>query len=255
MLLGMEAAMLSNRLDALLKESEEMFPPAGSEPAEEPGQNGHQKVAKSWLELYGFDKLAFVDAATAAGSAPPGAGMDPAAMGGAPPMDPSMDPAAMGGAPPMDPAAMGGAPPPEGALPPDPSSGMPPMDPAAMAAAGLPPPGGGAVDPATGQPLPPKVKVDTNAVLLQVLRLVALMADYLKIPVPASLMTIMPQELMSLPQQPPSGGGGGGGAAAPDAGAIPPIEPMEPMAPAMPKAGSFDALVGQAEALKLKQGW
>jgi hypothetical protein len=129
------------------------------------------------------------------------------------------------------------------------------MDPAAMAAAGLPPPGGGAVDPATGQPLPPKVKVDTNAVLLQLLRLVALMADNLKIPVPASLMTIMPQELMSLPQSTPSGSAAGGAAAPSADSSIPPIPPIEPIAPTMPKQGGFNSLIGMAEALKLKQGW
>ena len=254
--------MLSHRLDALLKESEEQFPPAGTldvEPVEP--QNGHAKAASSWTELYGFDKLSFVDAATAAGGMPggmPPPGMDPAMMGGAPPGAPPMDPAMMGappGAPPMDPAMMGGAMPPGGALPPDPAmaAGLPPMDPAAMAAAGLPPPGGGAVDPATGQPIPPKVKVDTNAVLLQLLRLVALMADNLKIPVPASLMTIMPQELMSLPQQPPSASGGG--AAAPSAdSSIPPIPPIEPIAPTT-KTSGFNSLRGMADALKLKQGW
>jgi hypothetical protein len=131
------------------------------------------------------------------------------------------------------------------------------MDPAAMAAAGLPPPGGGAVDPATGQPVPPKVKVDTNAVLLQLLRLVALMADHLKIPVPASLMTIMPQELMSLPQNQPTGSSAPAGDAGGGAGAspIPPIEPIEPMDAAMPKQGGFDSLIGMCEAMQLKQGW
>src|SRR6187399_2193242 len=108
MLLSMEAAMLSNRLDALLKESEEQFPPASSldvRPVEP--QNGHAKSASSWFELYGFNKYAFVDAATAAGGGMPPPGMDPAMMGGAPPGAPPMDPAMMGG----DPAAMGGAPP------------------------------------------------------------------------------------------------------------------------------------------------
>lgn len=133
--------------------------------------------------------------------------MDPTMMGGAPPMDPAMM-GAMGGMPPTDPAMMGGMPP-------------PPMDPAAMGAA--PPP----TDPAAaGQPAPnaPPMKVDMNAELALIKKMMAKVLDSLNINVKAQEMVVTPNDIQQLtPKQEKV-----------KAGSIPGIEGIQPIQGAMP---------------------
>lgn len=187
-------------------------------------------------------KTAFVDPATMQGGGMPP--MDPAMMGGGggmPPMDPSM----MGGMPPMDPSMMGGG------------GGMPPMDPSMMG--GMPPAAPPGADPAAimplitqavqaalsgqgGTPSPNgqiKPKIDVNVTLLQILKILAKIADSLGVPIPASEMVATSNDLTSFAQQQ-----AGGGASAPQS-AIPPIEPMQGASPEL-AAGKMASQNGRA---------
>jgi len=175
-------------------------------------------------------KQAFVPAGDPAlAGLPPG---DPAAAGGAggmPPVDPAalaaaggagVDPAALaalggaGGLPPGDPAALGGV----------------GVDPAALGGAGGLPAGGAGVDPlmvqqmvqqavqqalagsggaasSGGKPLTPKI--DEKVVLVQILKILARIADQLGISIPASEMIVSQQDLSGLARAPAFGGPGG----------------------------------------------
>lgn len=171
-----------------------------------------------------FQKRAFVPGGDVAG----GGGAPP---GGAPPMDPSMgggDPAAMG----MDPSMMGGG----GAPPPAPAGGGggggdPILQQILQKLTMLEPAGGaGGAGGAAGGIKP---KVDVNAVLLQILKILARIADSLGVQIPASEMVPGQQDMQQLAQattqgtampgmDPTAQAGGAGGA-----GAIPPIPPMQ----------------------------
>lgn len=178
--------------------------------------------------LGGFQKRAFIPGGDmAGGGAPPGG--DPAAMGGAPP----------GGAPPGgDPMAGGGAPP--SAPPPDPMAGGGggnPLDQILqklnqMGAVGAP--GGAGAGAGALKP-----KVDVNMVLVQILKILARIADALGVQIPASEMvpgTPDIQQLASASQSgqpmpgmdPNSPAGGAGGQAG---GAIAPVGGMQGMQP------------------------
>ena len=109
--------------------------------------------------------------------------------------DPAMDPAAAagGGGGGMDPAAMGGG-----------------MDPAAMMGGG-----GAAMPPAAPPPAPPssiqpamagsvepiKPKIDVNVTLLQILKILAKIADTLGVPIPASEMVATQSDLTNFGMQ------------------------------------------------------
>ena len=148
-----------------------------------------------------------------------GGGMPP---GGAPPMDPSM----MGGAPPMDPSMMGGAPPMGGGMPP--GGGTSPDQLMQQVAAGA---NAGA---AGGKPA---IKVDQNMVMLQMLKLLARIADASGVKITASDMVVTPEDVSQMAQGGPGYAAatpdGGGGAEGGGASAIPPIEPMQAAAPDM----------------------
>lgn len=186
----------------------------------------------------GFSKHAFVP------------GGDPS-MGGAPP---GGDPAAGGGAPPP---GGGGGPPPGG----DPSGGgggggPPPGDPRIdqivqqmqqmqqqMMAGG----GGGAGGAGGAKGLTPKI--DEKAVMLQILKILARIADQLGIKIPASEMVVNQQDMMGLAQASSSGGplpgmdqsqGGGGAGGGGAIGGMPPMDPMQGAGmPGGEKAGGY----------------
>lgn len=162
--------------------------------------------------------------------------------------DPSMGGGGGGG----DPAQGGGQPPPGG----DPSGG---------AAAGG---GGGGVDPtvqaqATAAAIAPliqgqgggmggggmepiKPKIDVNVTLMQILKILAKLADTLHVPIPASDMVANQGDLTQFGMQqqqgqdmPATAGGGAGGGPQP---AIQPVQPMQPgMAPGGGGAGGMPA--------------
>jgi len=184
----------------------------------------------------GFNKLAFIP------------GGDPS-MGGAPPGDP----AAGGG----DPAMMGGDPSMGGGAPPDPSAGggggAPPSDPRIdqlmqmMQQMQQQQQAGGAAGGAGGAGGALKPKIDVNSVLLQILKILARIADQLGVKIPASEMVITQQDQMSLanatqsgqplPGMDPTAGGGGGAGVI---GGIPPISPMQGAGtPGGEKTGSY----------------
>jgi hypothetical protein len=147
---------------------------------------------------------------------------DPA-LGGAPPQGggapPGMDPAMMGGggAPPMDPAMMGG-----GAPPMPPPMPQAPPQPAMM--------GGGGVEPI-------KPKIDVNVTMLQILKILARIADALNVKIPASEMVATQGDLTSMGMQQETGAGA---AMPPPAGGPQPIGPIDPsMGGASTKAGSI----------------
>ena len=156
------------------------------------------------------------------------AGADPAAAGGAPP---GGDPSG-GGAPPPggDPGAAGGAPPaPPPPPPPDIQSMVHQAVQAAMAQNG----GGGGMG---GGVEPIKPKIDVNVTLLQVLKILAKIADALGIKIPASEMVATSNDLTQFAQQQAGGGAGGGGA-------ISGIQPMGGIQPAgMPGKAASDRL-------------
>ena len=125
------------------------------------------------------------------GGAPPGG--DPSQGGGAPPgMDPSQ-----GGAPPgaaMDPTAG------QGGATPDLGNMIQQQVQAAMQAQG-----GGAGAGAGGGAGGIKPKIDQNVVMLQILKILAKIADALKIPIPASEMVVTPEDLRAMAQGGPGG--------------------------------------------------
>ncbi len=168
----------------------------------------------------------------------PGAGMDPSQGGAPPPGDPSQ-----GGAPPPpgDPS-QGGAPP-GGAPPGGPDILQTVLQKLTTLEQGMA--AGGAGGAAGGGALKPKV--DVNVVLLQILKILARIADAQGIQIPASEMVPGQGDLGQLAQATQSGqplpgsdptlqqGGAGGGA-----GAIPPMPPMDPSGvPGQQKAGSY----------------
>ena len=161
-----------------------------------------------------LEKEAFVP-----GGDPMAGGMPPGG-GGAPPMDPSM----MGGMPPggggmpMDPSMMGGMPP-GGA--PAPGGTTPDMLMQQVAQGAMPGAGGGKGG----------MKVDQNMVMLQMLKLMARIADTLGVKVNAQDMVITPEDVGQMAEggpmhaaMTPDGGGGG----APPGGGIGAIQPIGP---------------------------
>ena len=194
-----------------------------------------------------LSKVGFVDPATAGGQGAPPPGGDPSGGGGAPP--PGMDPSAMGGAPPpgMDPSAMGGAPPP--GMDPSAGGGAPPVDPTgaggsvgraeiqamiqtAMGGGGA----AGAGGAAGGGPL--KKKVDVNTEIYQIKKLLALIADSMKLPVPASFMMGDP---VDDPHEDPAKAQGDPASAGYDPTQSSAIKPISPMQGASPAGAQADA--------------
>lgn len=170
-----------------------------------------------------YIKLAQAQAAEKSAFVPGG---DPAGgAGGPPPGDPSA-----GGGMPMDPSMM--APPMAGA------GGPPPMDPAMQP----PPPPAAAPSPAMQSVEPIKPKIDVNVTMLQILKILAKIADVLGVQIPASEMVATQGDLtqFGMTQQGPPAGGGPAGSA-PTGSAISPIEPMPAAAP-----GGKTASVGVA---------
>lgn len=168
-------------------------------------------------------KHGFIDPATMGAGG--GGGMPP---GGAPPGGDPM--AAAGGAPPpTDPAAAGGG-----------GGGPDPMLQAIMDKLNTLGSGGGAGGAGAGAGAMKPLKVDEPAVLVQILKLLARIADALKIPIPASEMVANQADVQQLAMANQAGspmpgadptaqaGGGGGGQSA-----IPPIEPLQAAAPGM----------------------
>jgi len=159
------------------------------------------------------NKEAFTDAATASGG-----GGDPMA-------------AAMGGGDPMA-GAMGGGDPMAGAMP-----AMAPGDPAAggggdpmmeqrLAALEAQLAGGGGAGGGMGGAEPIKPKIDVNVEIMQMKKLLARIADHMKIPIPASEMVATSDDLTQMGMQDQAAG----------AGAPPPspIQPPDPIAGAAP---------------------
>lgn len=155
------------------------------------------------------------------------------------------------GDPAMDPSAGGGAPP--GGAPPGGAPGMDPsmMDPA-MAGGGAPPPPPAPPAPAPsviapsmqgGEPIKPKI--DINVTMLQILKILARLADALGVPIPASEMVATQGDLTQMATQ--QGGGGGGGGSA-----IPPIAPIQGAGPGMEQQASdrFSTMHDKAAAVR-----
>lgn len=175
-------------------------------------------------------KIAVVDAQTLAGG-----GGDPAAMGGDPmaaggggdPMAAAMggDPAAMGG----DPAAMGGG----GGGGPDMAAMMARLQALEqqLAAGGG---GGGAAGAGGVEPIKPKI--DVNVTLLQVLKILAKIADALGVQMSAAEMVATQEDLTSFAMNQSGGAGAAGGAGGGGGSAIKPVSPMGGASPAMAKA-------------------
>lgn len=145
--------------------------------------------------------------------------------------------------------ALGGAPqgmPPGG----DPSGGgmMPPGgDPAAMGGGAPPPPPAPAPAPAPMQPAmaggvePIKPKIDVNVTMLQILKILARIADALNVKIPASEMVATQGDLTNMGMQQETGSAG---TPPPPAGGPQPIGPIDPnMGGAggggMPKEGHY----------------
>jgi hypothetical protein len=185
-------------------------------------------------------KRAFVDAAAASGTGgdPAAAGGDPMAAGGDPmaamggdPMAAGGDPmAAMGGG---DPAAGGGAPP-----------GDPRIDQLMSMMQQMMSQGGGGGGAAAGggamggvEPIKPKI--DVNVEIMRMNKMIARIADHLKIPIPASEMVATSNDLTQMGMQGAegaAGGAGGGGAGAGPSSAIAPPSPIQAAMP-MPAGG------------------
>lgn len=178
----------------------------------------------------GFSKHAFVPGGDPSmGGAPPGG--DPAAGGGGPP--PGGDPSGGGG---------GGGPPPGDPRVDQIVQQMQQMQQQMMAG------GGGAGGAGGAKGLTPKI--DEKAVMLQILKILARIADQLGIKIPASEMVVNQQDMMGLAQASSSGGplpgmdqsqGGGGGAGGGGAiGGMPPMDPMQGAGmPGGEKAGGY----------------
>ena len=203
-------------------------------------------IAESQLVRSRLEKLAFLSV-DASGVQQPGMppGGDPAAMGG---MPPGGDPAAMGGMPggmppggmppgempgggaPMDPAAMGGDPAMAGGMAPPPPPGIDPAMLEQIASAVAAKMGGGGSGTSMGASTGLKPKIDVNVTLLQILKMLARIADGLGIQIPASEMVATQGDLgqMAQQQQQPQ-------PAQPQA--IQPIEPIDPAG--MPSAGGM----------------
>ena len=145
------------------------------------------------------------------GGMPPGG--DPMAAGGMPP----------GGAPPADPMAGGG-----GAMP-DMNTMIQQQVQAAIQGMG-----GGAGGPGGNPQGDLKPKIDQNVVMLQVLKILAKIADAMGINIPASDMVVTPEDLQQMAQGGPGyaamqsddPAAAGGGAPAGGGGGISPIEPI-----------------------------
>lgn len=197
----------------------------------------------SSITLGGFRKQAFIPGGDPSMG---GGGGDPAAGGGAPPGGDPM--AGGGGAPPPDAGGGGG--------------GAPPSDPRidqlmqqmqqlqqGMGGGGM---GGGAGGPGKNALTP---KIDEKAVMLQILKIQARIADQLGVKIPASEMVVNQTDMQGLAQastaggpmpgmDPSVGGGGAGGAGGGGAiGGMPPMDPMQgagqPGAAGPEKAGSY----------------
>lgn len=160
-------------------------------------------------------KDAFVDPATmtgGGGGAPPGG--DPAAMGG---MPPGMDPAMMGG---------GGAPPAAPAGP-DPTTMLPLITQAVQQAVGG---AGGGAGAGAGGPMKPKI--DVNVTMLQILKILARIADALGVQIPASEMVATSNDLTQFANQQATGAPG-----TPPQSSITPPSPIQGASPAMAGGG------------------
>jgi len=176
-----------------------------------------------------MNKEAFVDPAMMQGGGMPPGG-DPAAMGG--------DPAAMGGMPPGgDPAAMGGAPPPAGG---DPMALLPLITQAVQQGVAGAGGGGGAGAGAAGAG-GLKPKIDVNVTMLQILKILARIADALSIQIPASEMVATSGDLNQFANQQQAGAQG-----QPQQSAISPISPIQGASPAMAQGGGGGEKQGYA---------
>jgi len=163
-----------------------------------------------------LDKYSAVDAAAL--EAEMGMG-DPAAMGGGAAMG---DPAAMGMG---DPAAMGGG----AAAPPPPPPGISREEVMQMIQQTT----GGGVEPI-------KPKIDVNVALMQILKILAKLADAQGIPIPAADMVATQDDLTQFGMQQ------GSPAAASPQSAIQPPAPIGAASPELAKAGSRYVEGGQA---------
>ena len=160
------------------------------------------QLAQHYLDQQ--DKQAFIDqGAMAGGGAPPGG--DPSAAGGA------------------DPSAGGGAPPSPGI---DPAMIQQMVQQAVQQSVGSQMGGGMAA--AGGAAIKPKI--DVNVTMLQILKILARIADALGVQIPASEMVATSGDLTSMAQQQQTADAGGG---APPQSSIQPIQPMGAASPAM----------------------
>lgn len=171
----------------------------------------------------GFSKLAFVPGADMSGAGGAPAGGDPSQGGGAPPQGGG------GGGDPTPPGGGGG----------DPAASLMPMVQQMVqqqmqqmgGGMGM---GGGA---GAGGKNPLTPKIDEKAVLLQILKIQARIADQLGVKIPASEMVVTQSDMQGLaqasssgapmPGMDPSAGGGTAGGAGAGGGAIAPIDPMQ----------------------------
>ena len=191
-----------------------------------------EAIAMAIQAVAGFSKQAFVPAGDPA--------MDPSAAGGcagAPPgaaPPPGGDPSGGGG---------GGAPPPP--PPPDTGAIVQQVMQLIQSQGGM---GGGG-----GGMEPIKPKIDVNVTLLQILKILAKIADTLGVQIPASEMVATQSDLTNFGMQQqtgaaggPAGGAGGAGGAGPGS-AISPIQPMQGASPQLAggKSASY-AAEGQA---------
>lgn len=163
-----------------------------------------------------LQKEAFIDQAAMTG----GGG------GGAPPADP-----AAGGAPPMDPAMAGGAPAggaPAGGGGGDALMGM--IQSMQQQIQGLSQ-GGGAAAGGAGGVEPIKPKIDVNVTLLQILKILARIADSLGIQIPASEMVATSNDVTQFAQQQTQSQQAGPGSA------ISGISPIQGASPALAAGG------------------
>ena len=162
-----------------------------------------------------LQKEAFIDQAAMTG----GGG------GGAPPTDPSVGGA---GAPPMDPAAMGGGAPPGGGGG-DALMGM--IQSMQQQIQGLSQGGGGGMAGGAGGVEPIKPKIDVNVTLLQILKILARIADALGIQIPASEMVATSNDVTQFAQQQSQTQQAGPGSA------ISGISPIQGASPALAAGG------------------
>jgi hypothetical protein len=82
----------------------------------------------------------------------------------------------------------------------------------------------------------PKVKVDEGLQMLQILKMLARIADALGVKIPAAEMVMTPQDVTA--QASAAGGGGGGGGGAGGGSAISPIQPMQGASPGLAAGGA-----------------